>query len=41
MTDMFLVFDSVISTWGVVGQLNGNRDVSYHCPIWLEEDKED
>ncbi|XP_058721686.1 uncharacterized protein LOC131593278 [Vicia villosa] len=36
--DRFLVSDKVVNDWGVVGQLVGERDVSDHCPIWLEVD---
>ncbi|XP_058767553.1 uncharacterized protein LOC131641267 [Vicia villosa] len=36
--DRFLVVDKVVRDWGVVGQFVGNRDVSDHCPIWLEID---
>ncbi|XP_058765391.1 uncharacterized protein LOC131638863 [Vicia villosa] len=39
--DRFLVSDNTIQSWGIVGQLIGNRDVSDHCPIWLLSDKED
>lgn len=39
--DMFLVSDNIVASWGVVGQFICPRDVSYHCPIWLEVDKED
>lgn len=39
--DRFLVSDNVVSSWGVVGQFIGSRDVSDHCPIWLEVDKTD
>ncbi|CAI8592488.1 unnamed protein product [Vicia faba] len=37
----FLVSDEIISILGVVGQLIGLRDISYHCPIWLVVDKSD
>ncbi|XP_058756965.1 uncharacterized protein LOC131630196 [Vicia villosa] len=37
--DRFLVSDKVVNDWGVVGQLVGERDVSDHCPVWLEVDK--
>ncbi|XP_058774258.1 uncharacterized protein LOC131648524 [Vicia villosa] len=36
--DRFLVADNVVSRWGVIGQLIGERDISDHCPIWLEVD---
>ncbi|XP_058765457.1 uncharacterized protein LOC131638920 [Vicia villosa] len=31
--DRFLVADNIVSNWGVVGQMVGDRDVSDHCPI--------
>ncbi|XP_058751701.1 uncharacterized protein LOC131624805 [Vicia villosa] len=37
----FLMADNVVSLWGVVGQIIGARDISDHCPIWLEVDKLD
>ncbi|XP_058721864.1 uncharacterized protein LOC131593391 [Vicia villosa] len=39
--DRFLVDGNIISSWGVVGQLIGKRDVPDHCPMWLVVDKED
>ncbi|XP_058776769.1 uncharacterized protein LOC131651118 [Vicia villosa] len=39
--DRFLVSDSIVSSWGVVGQLIGSRDISDHCPVWLISEKED
>lgn len=39
--DRFLVIDNIVSSWGDVGQLIKSREVSYHCPIWLEVDKKD
>lgn len=33
--DRFLLSDSVISRWGIFGQLIGRRDISGHFPIWL------
>ncbi|XP_058783797.1 uncharacterized protein LOC131658528 [Vicia villosa] len=39
--DRFLVEDSLVSSWGVVGQMIGLRDISDHCPVWLMSDKED
>lgn len=39
--DRFLFSNKIVSSWGVVGQLIEPRDVSDHCPIWLEVDKED
>ncbi|XP_058741814.1 uncharacterized protein LOC131614210 [Vicia villosa] len=39
--DRILVSDAIVSSWGVVGQFIGNRDISDHCPVWLEVDKED
>ncbi|XP_058741999.1 uncharacterized protein LOC131614433 [Vicia villosa] len=38
--DRFLVDSNIVSNWGVVGQLIGQRDVSDHCPVWLVIDKE-
>ncbi|XP_058753205.1 uncharacterized protein LOC131626408 [Vicia villosa] len=37
--DRFLVSEKVVNDWGVVGQMVGERDVSDHCPIWLEMDQ--
>ncbi|XP_058760861.1 uncharacterized protein LOC131634226 [Vicia villosa] len=37
----FLVSDSVINRWGVVGQRIDDRDVSDHCPVWLMADQKD
>ncbi|XP_058727126.1 uncharacterized protein LOC131598556 [Vicia villosa] len=39
--DRFLVADSIINKWGVVGQRICSRDISDHCPIWLVKDNED
>ncbi|XP_058783711.1 uncharacterized protein LOC131658435 [Vicia villosa] len=39
--DRFLVDGNIISSWGVVGKLIGQRVVSDHCPVWLVVDKED
>ncbi|XP_058758254.1 uncharacterized protein LOC131631478 [Vicia villosa] len=39
--DRFLVSDAIVSLWGVVGKIIDIRDVSDHCPVWLEVDKED
>lgn len=39
--DMFLVSDSIVSSWGVMGQFIGLWDVSDPCTVWLEVDKED
>ncbi|XP_058775507.1 uncharacterized protein LOC131649767 [Vicia villosa] len=33
--DRFLVYGNIISSWGVVGQFIGLRDVSDHCPDFL------
>lgn len=33
--DRFLVSNSIISSWGVVGQFIGKKDVSDHFPVWL------
>ncbi|XP_058776597.1 uncharacterized protein LOC131650915 [Vicia villosa] len=37
----FLVSSSIVSSWGVVGQLIGVRDISDHCPVWLMTDNLD
>lgn len=37
----FLIFDSAINSWGVVGQFIGLCDISDHFPFWIEVDKED
>ncbi|XP_058784985.1 uncharacterized protein LOC131659881 [Vicia villosa] len=39
--DRFLISNNIISSWGVVGQWIGMRDISDHCPVWLMVDKED
>lgn len=39
--DRFLIFDSLILAWGIVGQLIDKRDVSDHCPIWLISNQSD
>ncbi|XP_058763936.1 uncharacterized protein LOC131637356 [Vicia villosa] len=39
--DWFLLSDSLITAWGIIGQLIDNRDVSNHCPIWLISDFSD
>ncbi|XP_058753015.1 uncharacterized protein LOC131626202 [Vicia villosa] len=36
--DRFIISDKVVNDWGVIGQRIGERDVSDHCPIWLEVD---
>ncbi|XP_058746549.1 uncharacterized protein LOC131619477 [Vicia villosa] len=39
--DHFLVSSSIVSNWGVVGQLIGDKDISDHCPVWLMMDNLD
>ncbi|XP_058765712.1 uncharacterized protein LOC131639232 [Vicia villosa] len=39
--DRFLVSDNIVRSWGVLGQLIGDRDISDHCPIWLLSNKVD
>ncbi|XP_058776295.1 uncharacterized protein LOC131650610 [Vicia villosa] len=39
--DRFILDGNIVSSWGVVGQLIEQRDVSDHCPVWLIVDKED
>lgn len=39
--DRFLIFESLLKRWGVVGQVIGRRDISDHFPIWLNINKED
>ncbi|XP_058759249.1 uncharacterized protein LOC131632522 [Vicia villosa] len=39
--DRFLLEDSIVDRWGVVGQMIGSRDISDHCPIWIISDKAD
>ncbi|XP_058741846.1 uncharacterized protein LOC131614250 [Vicia villosa] len=39
--DRFLISDSIINKWGVVGQSIGDRDVSNHCPVWIVKDNVD
>ncbi|XP_058767480.1 uncharacterized protein LOC131641192 [Vicia villosa] len=36
--DRFLISDKVVNDWGIVGQFVGDRDLSDHCPLWLEVD---
>lgn len=38
--DQFLVEDSLIDRWGIVGQRIGLRTISDHCPVWLIINKE-
>lgn len=38
--DKFLVEDSLIDRWGLVGQKIGDRSVSDHCLIWLISNKD-
>lgn len=33
--DRFLLTSQPISEWNVINQRVGNRDISNHCPIWL------
>ncbi|XP_058783058.1 uncharacterized protein LOC131657708 [Vicia villosa] len=39
--DWFLVDNSIVNKWGIVGQNICSRDISDHCPIWIIKDKED
>ncbi|XP_058726541.1 uncharacterized protein LOC131597898 [Vicia villosa] len=39
--DRFILDGNIVSSWGVVGQLIEQRDVSDHCSVWLVVDKED
>ncbi|XP_058777373.1 uncharacterized protein LOC131651709 [Vicia villosa] len=39
--DIFLVDEAIISRWGIVRQLIGERDISDHCPAWIIINKED
>lgn len=39
--DRFLLSDSLICDWGIVGQLINKRDLFDHCPIWLIIYKQD
>ncbi|XP_058782487.1 uncharacterized protein LOC131656963 [Vicia villosa] len=39
--DRFLLSDSLIEDWNVVGQYIGERDVSDHAPIWLTDNRKD
>ncbi|XP_058783306.1 uncharacterized protein LOC131657982 [Vicia villosa] len=39
--DRFLVSEKVLNDWGVIGQMVRERDISDHCPIWLEVDIKD
>lgn len=36
--DRFLVTESIIDIWGMVGQVIGTRDILDHCLIWLMVD---
>ncbi|XP_058741467.1 uncharacterized protein LOC131613848 [Vicia villosa] len=38
--DRFLVEDSLICRWGIVGQRIGSRSISDHCPVWIIINKE-
>ncbi|GAU25065.1 hypothetical protein TSUD_257590 [Trifolium subterraneum] len=33
--DRFLLSDGFVSKFGITGKWIGDRDISYHCPIWL------
>ncbi|XP_058733128.1 uncharacterized protein LOC131604722 [Vicia villosa] len=39
--DIFLLSESFVEDWKVVGQHIGERDVSDHAPIWLKENRKD
>src|SRR3954467_5512721 len=39
--DKFLLSDSLIEDWKVVGQYIGERDVSDHAPIWFKDNRKD
>ncbi|XP_058767003.1 uncharacterized protein LOC131640642 [Vicia villosa] len=39
--DIFLLSDSLIEDWKVVGQVIGGRDISDHAPIWIKNNKKD
>lgn len=34
--DRFLITEGIIEEWGVTSQWVGDRDISDHCPIWLD-----
>lgn len=34
--DRFLITEGIIEEWGVTNQWVGDRDISDHCPIWLD-----
>lgn len=34
--DRFLVSESMLIEWNIIGQWVGKRDISDHCPIWLK-----
>ncbi|XP_058726860.1 uncharacterized protein LOC131598261 [Vicia villosa] len=33
--DRFIVSDTLVNRWSVIGQMVGTRDILDHCPIWL------
>lgn len=39
--DRFLILDSLMERWGMMGQCIGSRDISDNCLIWLKINKED
>ncbi|GAU16661.1 hypothetical protein TSUD_326110 [Trifolium subterraneum] len=34
--DRILLSEGLISDWGVIAQRVWDRDISDHCPVWLE-----
>lgn len=34
--DTFLLSNTLIDRWGVVGNTIGKRDIFDHCPIWIK-----
>lgn len=39
--DRFLLSESFIVDWKIIGQIIGKTDISDHCPIWLKACNED
>lgn len=36
--DRFLLSDTIVNRWSVIGKMIGFRDISDHCHVWLVVD---
>lgn len=36
MITRFLLSEALINKWKIVVQVTGNRDISYHKPVWIK-----